>query len=337
MHAAVTGVLVALDPSEAVAAEAGRRKLNLIVTHHPLFYRPLRSLTGTTHEEQCARLLVKRNLHLYSAHTNLDAAEQGTSYALAEQLGVTNLQVLAPLENQTRKIVTFVPHSHAATVAEAMALAGAGRVGRYDHCSFRIDGTGTFRGDASARPFVGRTGTIEEVSEARLEMVASKWDIGEIVGALRRVHPYEEVAYDVYPVESGGQPHGMGVIGTLRKPVSLRGFLDRTRRSLRIPALRFTGNPASRVRTVAVCGGSGSELMGHAMQKGADVFVTADIRYHAFHTASGHMALIDAGHYETEFPVVRTLAEYLREELARRRANIPVRVTGLKTNPVNYH
>jgi hypothetical protein len=271
---------------------------------------------------------------LYSAHTNLDFTRDGTSFALAELLGLKQVGFLERPYRILKKIVTFVPVRDADAVATAMAAAGAGRIGKYDNCSFRSEGTGTFRGNQATRPAVGVREKLERVSEVRLEMVAPEWAVEGVVHAMRRAHPYEEVAYDIYPLENRSADFGMGVIGTLPRPLRLAVYLARIKRVLGSGALRWSGDPRRVVRRVAACGGSGGDLLSAAIGAGAEVFVTADVKYHAFHDARGRIALVDAGHYETEQPVVGVLVRRLQKEVRLRDVRIPIFAASRSTNPI---
>ena len=333
--ASVRGILVALDPTEAVVAQARRKGANLIVTHHPLLFRPLRSVTPSSPEGRCLRSLVKHDIAMIAAHTNLDFTRGGTSFALADVLGLTNVAFLHQPYRITKKIVTFVPEADADRVADAMAEAGAGTIGNYEHCSFRIEGTGTFRGNALSSPRAGSRGVLERVREVRLEMVVPSWNVDAVVKALRASHPYEEVAYEVYPTENRSEDHGMGVIGELPRPVRLAVFLGRARRQLRAGGLRFAGDPRQVIRRVAVCGGSGAELIPEAERRGADVILTADVKYHAFHLATQRLAVVDAGHFETELPVVGVLVRRLRDALRARDARTRVSAA-VEKSPVHF-
>ncbi len=321
----VRGIMVSLDPTEAIVREAGAVGANLLVTHHPLLFHPLRSLTPESVAGRCLEILIRRRIALYSAHTNLDFARGGTSHALAAALGLRDVDFLERPFRVERKIVTFVPQESADRVATAMADAGAGVIGNYDHCSFRVAGTGTFRGNEASSPVVGRRGKLERAPEVRLEMIAPQWAVEGVLRAMRRAHPYEEVAFDVVPLENRSSSFGTGVIGMLPRPLPLSGFLSFVKRTLGTGALRWCGSPRAVVRRVALCGGSGGELLESAIREGADVFLTADLKYHAFGEASGRIALIDAGHFETEAPVVGAIVGRLRDELRRRGARIPVR------------
>lgn len=334
LAANVRGVLIGLDPTEEIIEEASRKGANLIITHHPLLFKAQRSITPATAEGRCIAALLRHRITLYSAHTNLDFTREGTSFALAELLGLKDVGFLERPYRIQKKIVTFVPARNADAVASAMTAAGAGRIGNYTDCSFRSEGAGTFRGNQASRPAVGSRGSLERVSEVRLEMIAPEWAVDGVVHALKRAHPYEEVAYDLYPLENRSADFGMGVIGTLPRPVRLALFLSRVKRVLSSGALRWTGDPRRVVRRVAACGGSGGDLLSSAIDAGADVFVTADLKYHAFHDARGRIALVDAGHYETEQPVVGVLVRRLQKEIRLRGIRIPIFAASRSTNPV---
>ncbi len=297
----------------------------MLVTHHPLLFHPLWSLTPESAAGRCLEILIRRKIALYSAHTNLDFVRGGTSHALAATLGLRDVGFLERPFRVERKIVTFVPQESADRVALAMADAGAGVIGNYDRCSFRVAGTGTFRGNDASSPVVGRRGKLERAPEVRLEMIAPQWAVEGVLLAMRRAHPYEEVAFDVVPLENRSSNFGTGVIGMLPRPLLLPGFLAFVKRALGTGALRWCGSPRAAIRRVALCGGSGGELLESAIREGADVFLTADLKYHAFQEASGRIALVDAGHFETEAPVVGAIVARLRDELRRRGDRIAVR------------
>jgi dinuclear metal center YbgI/SA1388 family protein len=302
----VAAVVVALDLTPAVMEEARAVGATLVLTHHPLLFRPLKSLTPSHWAGGLALRLAQAGIALYSLHTNLDAAPGGVSFALAEHLGLEGVRFLEPMDNLLVKLATFVPLTHLEAVRTALAAAGAGQIGHYDACAFASTGTGYFRATAAANPFVGTPGGgVERVDEARLEVQVARWHLPAVVAALRASHPYEEVAYDVYPVQQPATQAGLGAIGHLPVPEPLPAFLPRVAERLETGSLRYVGDPTTTVRTVAVCGGSGSDLIGQAMAAGADAYVTADVTYHKFFDVldlDGHprMACIDAGHYETE-------------------------------------
>ncbi len=332
----VRGILVSLDPTETSVLEAAARGANLLVTHHPLLLRPVRAVTPASAAGRCLEILVRRHIALFAAHTNLDFARNGTSFALASALGLQEVAFLERSHRVDRKIVTFVPAEYADRVATAMAGAGAGVIGSYDHCSFRVAGTGTFRGNEASSPAIGRKGKFEQVQEVRLEMIAPQWAVDGVLQAMRRAHPYEEVAFDVLPLENLSNNFGMGVVGLLPRATQLSRFLIRVKQTLASGALRWCGSPRAIVRRIAVCGGSGGELLESAIRSGADVFLSADLKYHAFQEAAGRIALVDAGHYETEAPVVDAIVTYLRKELRRRAGRTPVHAARRAENFVRY-
>jgi len=334
--ARVRGILVSLDLTEDIVAEAKRKQANLIVTHHPLLFRPQRSVTSGNGAGRCIHALVKSGINLYSAHTNLDFTRGGTSFAMAEALGLKNVDFLVKSYQVKRKVVTFVPVGAADRVARAMSEAGAGRIGNYKECSFRTPGQGTFRGTEGATPTVGKKGRLEQVQEIRLEMIANQWDVNPVISAMKSAHPYEEVAYDVYPLENRSDDFGMGVIGEWPRPVPLKSLLGRVKRALKAKAIRCTTRDNRVVRRVAACGGSGSDLLEEAISQNADAFITADVRYHSFHDADGRITLIDAGHFETEQVVVPIVVKKLKHELKLMGGEIPVFAAQTSTNPVRY-
>lgn len=330
------GILVALDVTERTVAEAAKRRANLLIAHHPLLFRSIRSIRPGDHTGRCVEGLLRKKIALYSAHTNLDFTRGGTSFALAAAMGLQRVDFLMKSYQIQKKIVTFVPKDHVDKVMQAMTKAGAGIIGNYDMCSFRTEGTGTFRGNKASQPATGQREKFEQVSETRLEMVAPEWRVNAVVGAMKRAHPYEEVVYDILTTENVSNDYGMGIVGELDRPMELKSFLSLVRRSLGARALRHTAGTKNKIRRVAACGGSGSDLTDEAIKQGCDAFVTADVKYHSFHDAAGRITLIDAGHYETEYPVVHAVVRHLKEEFRRIKQNVPVYATRTSTNPIIY-
>lgn len=336
MEAGVKGVLVCLDVTDRVIAEAKKRNTNLIISHHPLLFRPPKSITPKDQIGSCVIGLIENGINLYSAHTNLDFTRGGTSFATAEALGLRHVDFLHKSYHVQKKIVTFVPEQSVDKVRDAMAGAGAGAIGNYDHCSFGTIGAGSFRGNDSAKPAAGEKRKLEHVSEARLEMIANQWDVVNVVEAMRSAHPYEEVAYDVYPLENTSSEYGIGIIGTLERPMRLEPFLNLVKKRLHAKAIRRSMNPNNTIRRVAACGGSGAELADVAIAQGADAFITADVKYHDFHHATGKILLVDAGHYETEHLVVNAVVRKLKSDFEKMGNGVPIVATQISTNPIYY-
>jgi len=315
MSRRVRKILVALDVTDEVVREAREKDIDLIISHHPLLFHPVRNVTLDDRVGRLVHRLAQSGIALYSAHTNLDFTRGGVSFALAGRLGLHDPDFLQKDQSVLKKIVVFVPADHADAVAAAMASAGAGKIGNYESCSFRVDGTGFFKPMAGAKPFIGATGRLEKVREVRLEMILPRWKLHDVVRGMRSAHPYEEIAYDAYDVSNISDSYGSGVIGELRKAMPLSKFLAHVERTLHVPGVRFAGRVRNRIKRVAACGGSGSNYLPAAIQRGADAFVTSDVPYHVFQECDDRISLIDAGHYETEQPIVAHVVEYLKTQL----------------------
>jgi dinuclear metal center YbgI/SA1388 family protein len=330
----VTKVLVTLDVTKQIVNEAISQKVELIVSHHPLLFQPPSAITTSDPIGELVLQLAEHKIALFSAHTNLDFTQGGVSFVLAEILGLKNIRFLTPLIKSLAKIVVFVPDGYVERVIYAMTQAGAGVIGKYSSCSFGTKGTGSFYGSAASNPFVGKRGTLEFVEETRLEMIAPRAIVSGAVAALKAVHPYEEPAYDIYSIENPNPNFGMGALGTLPKPQPLELFLKSIKRMLGVGALRYTGSLTHNIQNVAVCGGAGSDLLPDAMTAKADAFVTADVRYHTFQKANDDIALIDAGHWETEQIILKPIAARLRSAARKAHEPLTVFITKHKTNPM---
>ncbi len=329
----VRGVLVALELTSEVLHEAEELSCNFIITHHPVIFRPLSSITNTTAVGRLLLRCIRKNINVYAAHTNLDFTRDGVSFALAGKLGLENLSFLHREGGSMKKIAVFVPPDRIDDVSEAMSRAGAGLLGDYESCSFRTSGTGTYRPLDGARPYSGSVGKLETAGEIRLEMVAPVWNVPEVISAMIAAHPYEEVAYDIFPTESINPNFGAGVLGNYSSGISAEAFVDLVKDRLGVPAIRRSAGKGAPVRKVAVCGGSGSDLLPAAIRIEADAFVTADIKYHTFFDASDRILLIDAGHYETEAVILDRIVLKLKAAL---NDSTPVHLTKIRTNPILY-
>jgi len=312
----VKNILLCLDVDEKVVHDASLKNCNLIISHHPLLFRSLKKLD--TEKDKISRIiekLIKKDITLYSAHTNLDFTKDGVSFQLAKKLKLANQKFLVNLSSNQNKLVVFVPLTHSNEVADAMHNAGAGIIGEYSNCSFRSSGIGTFKGLEKSNPRLGVKGKIEKVEEVKIEVLVNSFDLNKVIAAMKKVHPYEEVAFDVYPLANENVNYGMGVIGELEKELSEKEFLNLISKSLKTKNLRFTHGSKSKIKKVAVCGGSGSDLLDKAMQNNADAFVTADVKYHTFQDAEKNILLIDAGHYETEIPILDKVKRKLEKSI----------------------
>ncbi|NLA04708.1 MAG: Nif3-like dinuclear metal center hexameric protein [Firmicutes bacterium] len=324
--AAVRRVLVALELDRAVLEEAIAKDAGLVVTHHPLLFEPLRAVDESEPLSALAAAAIRHRIAVYSAHTNLDIAPRGVNYVLAERLGLAEKgrQVLKVTgHEQLLKLVLFVPAGHEDRLLENLAAAGAGRSDRYSRSSFQVSGTGTFEPLQGSNPFIGRPGQLEKVAETRMETILPASRRRAVIRALLEAHPYEEPAYDLYPLSREGEPRGLGLIGTLKSPQTLSLVAERCRKELGQAMVRCWAPPGQKFSRVALCGGSGGSLIGDAVAGGAELFISGDFRHHDLEKARAHgLGLIDAGHSGTELPVLDHLVNHLRDSL---------RGAGLKT------
>jgi dinuclear metal center YbgI/SA1388 family protein len=334
--AKVERVLLAVDPTLAVAEEAIATGAQLLVTHHPLYLGGTTSVAATSAKGRVVHRLVTSGVGLYVAHTNADVAEPGVSDALAGVLGLAHVRPLEPRPAEpVDKLIVFVPDADADRVVDALAAAGAGTIGDYTRCAFLGAGTGTFRAEAGAQPATGVVGEVTRVAEARLEMVVPRRFRRDVIRALLDVHPYEEPAYDVVELAALPSSRGLGRVGELALPLSLAEFTEHVAAALPATAagVRTAGDPDRVVRRVAVCGGSGGDLAATAASAGADVLVTADLKHHATGeaVADSGVALVDAGHWATEWPWLGQLAGELAATVAA------TTVSNLVTDPWTVH
>ncbi|HEY6625684.1 MAG TPA: Nif3-like dinuclear metal center hexameric protein [Ignavibacteriaceae bacterium] len=333
----IKNILLSLDLKEEVIESAIKENCNLVITHHPLLFFPLKNLDYS--KNIIARMiekLIKNNITLYSAHTNLDFTKHGVSYQLAKKLLLKNIRFLKNLSDNQIKLTVFVPESHVNKVAEAIHQAGGGLIGEYSHCSFKTSGTGTFKGSNESNPAIGKKGKVEFVEEVKLEVLVDKWRLSQVLNAMKKTHPYEEVAYDIYSLKNENANYGIGAIGEISDSMDTNDFLGFVSSKLKTSTLRYTNSKKKKIKPVAVCGGSCGELVDEAIKQNADAFVTADLKYHTFQDAEGKILLIDAGHYETEVPVLDEIKKRLESFLNGNRKITVLKYKG-STNPIVFY
>jgi dinuclear metal center YbgI/SA1388 family protein len=327
---------VCLDVTDATIREAVDAGADLILAHHPLLFRPLERLTPGTAAGRLALQAARAGVALLAAHTNFDVARGGTTDPITDALDVAGCRPLVPQHPAAQvKLVTFVPAAATPAVLAALASAGAGRIGEYDRCSYRVSGTGTFRPSEAANPTAGERGRLNEVAEERLEMVVPRAGLQAAVAALVAAHPYEEVAYDVHPLVDTARPdRGLGRVGTLTRPRPLRELADELARALPAPHLRVAGDLDRLITTVAACGGAGDSLIPDALHAGADLYVTGDLRHHVTLDAMTQgMALIDAGHHATEAAALPGLAATVEAAARTRGLSARLLLSAVWTDP----
>ncbi|WP_457786272.1 Nif3-like dinuclear metal center hexameric protein [Geobacillus sp. Geo 8.1] len=333
----VKKVMIALDVLEDVVVEAIDQQVDLIIAHHPPLYRPLKQLLTDDGHGRMIAACIKHDIAVYAAHTNLDVADGGLNDWLAEALGLNDTAVLVPTYTEPlKKLVVYVPVTHAEAVRAALGDAGAGHIGRYSHCTFNSRGVGTFLPHEGARPFIGEQGRLEEVEEVRIETIVPASLEREAIQAMLAVHPYEEVAYDIYPLDNEGRRFGLGRIGRLPQPVTLGAFAEQVKTAFSVPAVRVVGRLDDLVQTVAVLGGDGNKFVAAAASAGADVYVTGDVYYHTAHDAQAlGLHIIDPGH-NVEKIMKEGVARYLITELSKRQWEAEVVASSVHTDPFQF-
>ena len=329
----VTGVLLSLDVTEDVLEEALRLRCNLVVAHHPVILSGLKRLTGRNYVERIVQKAIKNDIAIYAAHTNMDNIAAGVNNKIAQKLGLVNTRILAPKNNTLCKLYTYAPVNEADKIKDALFAAGAGQIGKYSECSFTGPGLGTFRAAANANPAIGSAGGPREmVQEVKIEVLFEKHLERPLLQALFSAHSYEEVAYEIIPLPNINQSIGSGMVGTLPMPMPESSFLGLLKTEMKTACIRHTALPGHNIERVAICGGSGSFLLGDAIAAKADIFVTADFKYHQFFDAEGKIIIADIGHYETE----QFTPEIFETVLKKKFPNFAVLLSNVITNPVKY-
>jgi dinuclear metal center YbgI/SA1388 family protein len=328
----LTGILFTLDITEDIVEEAIRKQCNLIVAHHPIIFKGLKKLNGKNYVERTVIKAIKNDIALYATHTNLDHVVGGVNWQIARRLGLQNIKVLAPKKQILTKLAFFCPVENTQEVLNALFEAGAGEIGEYSNCSFRTEGLGTFLPGQNANPAIGARGRLETVKEHRVEVMLPSHLQAQVLRALRSAHPYEEVAYYLSALENENQEVGAGAIGELPEPMDTADFLAHLKNSMEAPVIKHTEATGKSVRQVAVCGGAGSFLLHNAISARADVYVTADYKYHEFFDAEGRIMICDIGHYESEVFTKNLLHDYISGKFS----NFALCLSEISTNPVRY-
>ncbi|PIE49177.1 MAG: Nif3-like dinuclear metal center hexameric protein [Flavobacteriales bacterium] len=329
----VTGILVTLDTLEAVVDEAIEQNCNLIVSFHPIIFSGLKKLNGKNYVEKAILKAIQNNIAIYSMHTALDNSSKGVAAAMADKLGLQNRSVLLPKSGLIKKLTTYVPNKKADTVRRALFKAGAGAIGNYNHCSYNLKGLGTFLGNEAANPTVGKRGVLQQESETYISVVFEKHLENKILKALFDSHPYEEVAYDLVTTDNIHQNIGMGIIGELTNAAEELEFMANLKEKFNLKSIRHSKLLGKKIKKVAVLGGSGSFAIDAAKHLGADIYISADFKYHDFFKAEGTIVLADIGHFESEQFTKNLLTDYLTKKFR----NFAVVLSKTTTNPIHYY
>lgn len=329
----VTGVLLTLDITEAVIDEAIARHCNMIVAHHPVIFSGLKKLTGRNYVERVVLKAIKNDILLYAAHTNMDNARAGVNAIIAERIGLQQTTILQPMQGTLKKLYTYAPGKDAARVRDALFAAGAGQIGKYAECSFNTEGHGSYRPLPDATPYIGEAGGLRHTEpEVKIEVLVQPHHETAVLWALFASHPYEEVAYELVALQNQNQELGAGLVGNLPEPMEAAAFLTHLKEKMNVSCIRHTRLPGKKIQRVAVCGGSGSFLLKDAIRAGADLFITADYKYHQFFDAENRIVIADIGHYESEQFTVQLFEQLLKKKIP----NFAPLLSDINTNPVNY-
>ncbi|MDR3129421.1 MAG: Nif3-like dinuclear metal center hexameric protein [Tannerellaceae bacterium] len=328
----VKGVLLCVDVTEDVMDEALVKGCNLVIAHHPLLFKPVKSLRGTTYVERCVMKACKYDMVIYAAHTNLDNLRKGINGWLGKRIGLDNVHILSPKREGLVKVVTFVPSGHVQKVQDALFATGAGCVGNYDRCSFRHEGLGSFRAQEGAHPFLGKVGKEHVEREERIETVVPVHLQEKILQAVYAAHPYEEPVTDLYPLNNAWEEVGSGIWGDLSAEEDEREFLLRVKELFKIRCIKHSTLRGKPVRRVAVCGGSGAFLIKEAIACGADVLLTGEARYNDYHDVQNRLLLAVTGHYESE----ACTKDIFRTLLSEKFPTFALHLSEADVNPVKY-
>jgi dinuclear metal center YbgI/SA1388 family protein len=328
----ISKALISLDVTDEIIDEAIAKNCDLIISHHPLIFKPIKKLISQNLTERLVVRAIKNDIALFAIHTNLDNVSDGVNNILAKKLGIINHKILSPSASKLNKIVCFCPSLHIDKVKEAMFNAGAGHIENYDNCSFSSKGVGSFRALEGAQPFVGEKHKIHHEEEIRIETIVPDFKTADVIRNMTEAHPYEEVAYDIYQLENKSNITGAGMIGELIEEMDISEFLHFVKKQLNTKYIKHNKLLERKIKKVAICGGSGSFLINEAHHQKADIYITGDIKYHEYFEHQGEMTIVDAGHYETEQFTKELIHSFLNEKFP----NFAVQISETITNPVVF-
>lgn len=338
-NAEVSGILVTLDTLETVVDEAIENKCNLIVSFHPIIFKGLKSLTGKNYVERTVLKAIKNDIAIYAIHTALDNALKGVNDIICDKLELVNKRILIPQKGTIKKLTTYVPIAHSVKLRSELFRAGAGNIGNYDNCSFNTEGKGTYRGNEDSNPTLGVKGELHEEQETQISVTFNKHIESQLLDTLTKYHPYEEVAFEVTTLDNFDQNIGIGMVGELKTSQSTKAFFEFVKKTMNVSSLRHSEIISNTVNKIAVLGGSGSFAISAAKRVGADVLITADLKYHDFFSAENQIILADIGHYESEQFTKNFLVDYLSKKITNFAPAFEaskIFLSKINTNPVKY-
>jgi dinuclear metal center YbgI/SA1388 family protein len=328
----IDAALITLDCTEEVVEEAIENNCNLIIAHHPIIFSGLKKITGQNYVERTIIKAIKNDIAIYAIHTNLDNIKTGVSAKIAEILGVENCKILSPKKDLLRQLAVYCPVSDTEKVKEALFQAGAGDIGNYDECSFSAKGEGTFRANEGCDPHIGNIGERHTEKEGKIEVIFPKYKENTIISALKQAHPYEQVAYQIYILDNIYENVGAGIVGELAQKVDTNRFLEMLKTKMQTDCIRHTKLVKNQIKRVAICGGSGSFLLSNAICEKADIFITADFKYHEFFDGENDIIIADIGHFVSE----QFTKDLIYDLLSKKFSKFAVRLSKVNTNPINY-
>ena len=329
----ITKAIVCLDTIEEVVDEAISKKANLIIAHHPIVFKGLKSFTGKNYVERVIIKAIKNDIAIYAIHTNLDNVLDGVNAKICEKLGIKHPKILSPKSNTLNKLVFYTPSLDVKEVKDALFAVGAGNIGNYSEASFDSKGTGTFKGNEHSKPTIGKKNIRENAEEVKSEMIFPKYLKNKIIATLIEKHPYEEVAYNIISLENNNQDIGSGMIGFLEEEINTTELFEKIKKEFNCKCIRHTKITKKKITKIAVCGGSGSFLLQDAIQQKADIFITGDFKYHEFFDAENNIIIADIGHFESE----QFTNELLLEKMTKKFPTFATLLTEVNTNPVEYY
>ena len=327
----IKGILVTLDCTEEIINEAIKKNCNLIISHHPLIFRPIKKITGSNHVERSIIKAIQNSISIYSIHTNLDNILSGVNYKIANKIGLKQIKILDKKINVLSKIEFYIPKDYKENVLKNLFKIGAGKIGNYNSCSFQTEGSGTFRPDDNASPFIGKKNKYQNSDEVKVELIFENHLEKELISCLKKFHPYDEVAFFITKVNNKSEVIGSGIVGNLR--IDSTKLLKKLKNAFKSKAIKHTVLNKKNVNKIAICGGSGSFLINKAIKNNADVFITSDLKYHDFFEGENKMIIVDIGHYESEQFTKELIFEYLNKKLV----NIAIHLSKINSNPIRYY
>lgn len=328
----ITQALVSLDCTEEVVDDAIKKGCNLIISHHPIVFKGLKSLTGKNYVERTVLKAIKNDIALYAIHTNLDNVHTGVNFEIMKRLNISNPTILSPKDSLLNKLVVYIPKTHYEEVLESMFSAGAGAIGNYSECSFRQQGVGSFKPNENTQAFIGEVGVRHFEEEERVEVLVENHRLSKVLATMINSHPYEEVAYDIVPLSNKHQQIGAGMVGELDEAIDVLEFFKDLKEKFNVGCIRHTPLVKKKVKRIAVCGGSGSFLIHAAKASKVDVYITGDVKYHEFFDADNQVVIADIGHFESEQFTIELLINEIREKFP----NFAPLKTDVNTNPLSY-